>query len=161
MERNNSSFKERFLLRVLLPENLNDCWKWTGSLRCNGYGQVSINNKMYLSHRVSFELFVGPIPDNLHVLHHCDNRACVNPSHLFLGTNYDNIQDRESKGRGKVPKLKGEDHAMHKLLEQDVYNIRSLCDEGKYTQTEIAKMFGIGCPQVSAIKHRKSWGWLK
>ena len=74
------------------------CWLWGGGKNKKGYGQFFLNSRR-LAHRVSYELFVGPIPDKLCVLHTCDAPSCVNPNHLWLGTNQDNINDRVKKGR--------------------------------------------------------------
>ena len=76
-----------------------DCWFWTGGLNNYGYGLLSVSDRRELSHRLSWTMHFGPIPQGLCVLHHCDVPACVNPSHLFLGDNLDNIRDRHSKGR--------------------------------------------------------------
>jgi len=75
------------------------CWLWTGALNKGGYGSVRYNKKTTGAHRASYQIYTGNIPNNLHVLHRCDNPCCVNPEHLFLGTNEDNVLDCKSKGR--------------------------------------------------------------
>jgi hypothetical protein len=84
-----------------IPEG-RGCWEWMGFIRPSGYGQVHQNK---LAHRVSWELHNGPIPNGVLVLHKCDNKSCVNPDHLFLGSHRDNTQDMMSKGRGNVRAL--------------------------------------------------------
>lgn len=79
-----------------------ECWEWLG-WRLDGYGRMRWRGRVQGAHRVSWFLMYGEIPDGMLVLHHCDNRGCVNPDHLFLGTNQDNIDDRERKGRGVWP----------------------------------------------------------
>jgi hypothetical protein len=76
-----------------------DCWLWTGHRGCKGYGAAWAEGRHQAAHRVSWELAFGAIPDGLHVLHHCDNPPCVNPDHLWLGTNSDNQRDCVAKGR--------------------------------------------------------------
>ncbi len=93
------TLQERFEDKFI-PEPNSGCWLWTAS-QVMGYGCIRIDKKTFLSHRISFELYNGPIGDGLHVLHRCDTRDCVNPRHLFLGTNLDNIQDSVKKGRRK------------------------------------------------------------
>lgn len=77
-----------------------DCWGWAASTAPKGYGCLGLGGgRVGRAHRVSYELHYGPIPDGLHVLHTCDNPGCVNPAHLRLGTNADNVADRQAKGR--------------------------------------------------------------
>lgn len=81
------------------------CWIWNAATDRYGYGAFSYNGKTETASRVSYQLYKGPINDGLHVLHTCDNPACVNPDHLFLGTNKQNVEDRKTKGR-RVGRLK-------------------------------------------------------
>ena len=86
------------------PEPMTGCHLWIGGADPDGYGVISRQGrrgKQERAHRVAYELFVGPIPDGICVLHRCDTPACVNPEHLFLGTNLDNVRDRDAKGRGR------------------------------------------------------------
>ena len=76
------------------------CWEWTGYIGKNGYGRISINGKYKSAHRLAYQLHYNKIPDR-HVCHSCDNRKCINPSHLWLGTDKDNLRDMWKKGRGR------------------------------------------------------------
>jgi hypothetical protein len=90
----------RFMSKVYVDYGMPDgCWIWTACKNQNNYGHVTINNKLYKSHRVAYEIFNGCITDNLLVCHTCDNPSCVNPAHLFLGTNSQNVQDSVNKNR--------------------------------------------------------------
>lgn len=92
------SIKERFM-RHVSPEPNSGCWLWTSLGDGRGYGKFSLQGKRRRAHRVAYDLFVGPIPDDAHVLHHCDVPCCVNPAHLWVGTHTDNMRDCCRKGR--------------------------------------------------------------
>ena len=91
-----SSVEDRFLNKV---NKTNSCWLWTASKNNSGYGEFNLNKKMVKAHRVSWLLTFGEIPEGMCCLHKCDVRECVNPEHLFLGSNADNMADKKAKGR--------------------------------------------------------------
>lgn len=80
-----------------------DCWLWTAGVGSTGYGQFGLGGRMVKSHRVAYELEVGPIPTGMYVLHSCDEKRCVNPAHLRIGTQQENIHDMDSRGRRPRP----------------------------------------------------------
>jgi len=126
-----------------------ECWEWTANKNPKGYGRFEIRGRKYQVHRISWQLTYGPIPKGLFVCHHCDNRGCVNPAHLFLGTNTDNMQDSARKGR-----------QAQKLTGGEVLKIRELLANGEQSQRSIAKDFGVTESAVSHIKYGERWGWL-
>ena len=132
------------------------CWEWTAS-KFLGYGKFRLNGKLERAHRVSYLLLIDEIPDGMHVLHKCDNRACVNPDHLFLGTNSDNVADRETKGRGAAQNRRGENHPLNKLKENDVRTIRRRYAEGDVSTYELAEEFRVWNTTIGAIINRKTW----
>jgi hypothetical protein len=104
-------FVERFWKKVDKRGN-GDCWEWTASIQSKGYGCISVEGKIKLAHRVAYEIASDEeVPDGMMVLHRCDNRRCVNPSHLFLGSNQDNVDDMVKKDR----QARGEKNGRSKL----------------------------------------------
>lgn len=134
--------------RHFSPEPNTGCWLWHSSVTNKGYGEVSINNKRYNAHRASWLLYRGCIPDadDYHgtcVLHKCDTRLCVNPEHLFLGTNNDNIKDSMNKNRRKGILRKRPSGLKYKVkLEDDIADIRVLHSYGM-TKNKLAKEYGV------------------
>lgn len=127
------------------------CVEWTGAKDTSGYGEISVSGKSILTHRATWELVNGPIPDGLFVLHRCDNRVCRNIAHLFIGTHQDNVDDREAKGRNVV--FRGEEHANAKLTEENVKEIR----EDLRSQMEIARDYGVCQALISKVKRGEAW----
>lgn len=145
------TLQERFSSKVR-PEP-NGCWRWTASFLTTGYGQLNINGRPVAAHRVSYILCNGPIPKGMDVCHRCDNRWCVNPSHLWLGTRKENLQDMWAKGRGNTPGLQGEKHHQAKLTEEIVHEIRCSPLKG----VELAAKYGVTKTTISDIRNRRSW----
>lgn len=146
------TLRERFMCKFRIMDS--SCWEWTAALFRTGYGAININRQAKYAHRVAYELFIGPIPEGLFICHHCDNRKCINPSHLFAGTQADNVEDMYEKGRDNSPK--GEGIHTAKLTEEKVKEIRKLREEG-LTHPKIAKLFGIAECTSSAVCLNRYW----
>ena len=136
----------------------NGCILWTGSTS-RGYGHFSVGSRRVKAHRFAFELVHGQIEPGLKVLHNCpegDNPTCINPSHLFLGTQKANVQDMMAKGRG--PDRKGEAHGKAKLTDNDVRQIRQR--EGR-SLASLAEEFGVSKSTVAFILKRQTWNHVQ
>jgi hypothetical protein len=147
-----------FLRRVAF--GLTECWHWVGPRTDLGYGRMT-NARNYgvheiAAHRVSWTLFRGAVPAGLSVLHRCDVRACVNPDHLFLGTQADNVLDMARKGRGRTTPRYGESNPCARLSAADVDAIRSAHAAGE-TQIALARRYGVGAMTISRVIRRHTW----
>lgn len=142
---------DRFWASVYkISRDPNICWIWTGAYESSGYGTFTYQGRTHKAHRFSLEQFLGvPLPPGLVVMHRCDNPPCVNPLHLGLGTNQDNIIDRDRKGRTQ----QGETHSKAKIKVADVLEIRA----SELPCRALATKFGINIMTVYAIRQRKSW----
>lgn len=151
------SLKKRFYQKFD-KGNASDCWEWKASIAGIGYGQIKLTGqrRQAYAHRVAYILENGDIPENMIVCHRCDNPKCVNPDHLFLGTQKDNMLDMKQKNR----QTNGEKNARAKLTDQDVREIRSLLETG-ISQRKIASIYGVHQIQVSRIKTGKRWSHVK
>lgn len=153
--------ESRFWSKVnKLGESL--CWEWNASVLQGGYGQYYFEGRNQKAHRVSWVISNGTIPNGLKVCHRCDNRKCVNPSHLFLGTQKDNIQDMLSKGRdnyvsGWKP-LIGERNPQAKITKEQVIEIRETKWDIPYKK--IGAKYGISAASVCLILNRTNWSHI-
>lgn len=133
------------------------CWEWQGGKYYNGYGQFYERPNKTTAHRFSYKLFFGSVPEELKVCHWCDNRSCVRPSHLFLGTQKDNMQDMISKGRRVHSPRKGEANGMAKIGEKEVKAIREEYSKGGISARKLGSKFNISESQTLRIVNRESW----
>ncbi len=135
-------------------KTIRGCILWGGSVDTSkGYGTFFMpGSRPTGAHRVAYELMVGPIPEGLYVLHRCDNRLCINPTHLFLGTHQDNIADCVAKGR----QARGEKQGFSKLTADDIIAIRRRCQDGE-SQRSIAEEFGVCQQSISNILRGVLW----
>jgi len=154
-----SNILSRFWKKVD-KSSLDGCWEWTGAIKPNGYGTVwtGTTDGLQSAHRFSWQIHFGKIPHHpsshgMCVCHRCDNRSCVNPEHLFIGTHTDNMKDMFNKHRRKV--AKGMYAGNSTLNESDVLKIRSLA--GQMMQKDIASLFGVSGHAIYSIMKRRTW----
>ena len=153
--------KDRLMSHVL-KNDVSGCWEWNGSKR-GGYGRIIIGSrtdgtrKVVMAHRLSYEITYGEIRNGLEVCHKCDNRCCVNPDHLFLGTHKENMDDRDKKGRNKPQK--GQKNGRAKLSENDVLAIKTKRANGA-TYQKLADEYGVHKRTVMDAVSGKNWSNL-
>jgi hypothetical protein len=144
---------ERWIERVLIGDG---CWEWSGGKQTGGYGMILYNGSMRGAHRASYQLCVGDIPAGIQVLHKCDNRGCVKPSHLFLGTPRDNMEDMATKHRHAD--CVGQHNPNAKLTADDIREIRRIGTS--VTCRELAPRFGVCHQSIAAIRSRRTWSHI-
>ena len=148
--------KDRFWKKVNKLETGKCCWEWSACLNNKGYGEFKVNSKDIRAHRFSFQLHYNRlIQEGMCILHSCDNRKCVNPSHLSEGTNQDNTTDMINKGRGN--KAKGERNGTSKLTETQVLEIREKYSQGGTTQQKLGEEYGVNRSLIGAIVRYELW----
>jgi hypothetical protein len=153
------SVEDRFWQKVN-KKSSDECWEWLGATHHQwGYGNLTIDGKYMAAHRYSWELHNREIPDGMLVCHHCDNPSCVNPNHLFLGTNADNMRDRDKKNR--QARLIGTNNGRAILNEDDIKQIFKLRNTSNYTVKEIADMFNISKSAIEAIIYKRNWTFVE
>jgi hypothetical protein len=147
-----ASIEEKLMSRVEVRDT--GCWEWIGPTDTWGYGRISWDGRVFRTHRISYEIHKGPIAECKWVCHHCDNRLCVNPDHLFEGTAQDNSDDMVAKGRsagGRPPAL----------TEDEVREVRQLLAMGIHTQQDIGAVFGVSPTTIREINSGATWAWLE
>lgn len=154
---------ERFWVKVDMREwEPGDCWEWTAQVNAAGYGNIAApgkHGKPLLAHRVAYELFYGPIPNDgpspfgWIVLHSCDNPGCVNPSHLRLGDHAANSRDARSRNRLAL----GVRCGSSKLQPKQVAEIRALYAAGGTSHSKLARQFGVNHVTIHKVVTRKTW----
>lgn len=146
------AFVTRFWSKVDIRSD-EQCWLWTRARHRDGYGQTSFQGKWMAAHRLAYVLTHGEIPEGMHVLHSCDNRACCNPNHMRLGTHHENMRDMVERGRC-ARKLGVNYRDNPKLTISAVRSIRAAVGVSK---VQLAKWFGISPRQVRAVLNREAW----
>lgn len=149
------NLSNRFWSKCLVKRK-DECWNWIAATASEGrYGCFRYGKTMKQAHRIAWMLHSGKYPHGICVLHKCDNTLCVNPNHLFTGTQRDNVRDMHKKGRNADSSRPGERNGNAVITQADVNKIIGL--RGKYTQREIGRMFGISQPEVCFIQKRRRW----
>lgn len=165
------SIEDRFWSKVDKSGGPDACWEWMAGRSGSGYGAFQIStHKQVKPHRLSYEMCVGPIPAGMDILHHCDNRLCVNPRHLFPGTDLDNARDRSRKGRNNTPAgdrhpshrhpeliRRGEETSNARLTREQVIEIRRRYLAGGITHLALGREYGISAIHVGQLVRRERW----
>lgn len=145
--RQSGSLQYRFFSRLVKLDN--GCWQWRSHTDKDGYGILQSAHRNIRAHRLSYEIHKGAIPEGMIVCHHCDNQGCVNPDHLFVGTQKDNAQDALRKGRHYV----GEKNGRSKLTEKNIKKILT----SELNDQQLADKFGVTRSTISSVRRGDSW----
>jgi hypothetical protein len=143
----------RFWIKARIGDG---CWEWQGSRSTQGYGRFGVRGRNRQAHRVAYELWHGVSPGELFVCHHCDNTRCIRPSHLFIGTQKDNVRDMIEKGR--FPDTHGERNPRAKLAMDDVALARRLYAAGGSSYSVLANRFGVSVTGIRYAINGTNWG---
>jgi len=139
----------------IMPIPQTGCWEWIGTI-VNGYGQFRLKNKGVRAHRVSYCAYVSEFNKNQLILHKCDNKTCVNPDHLFLGTHEDNMKDMVIKNR----QAKGTNNGRSKLKDNQVIEIRTLYSTREYSQRHLARKYKVTHRNIWQIINKITWNHI-
>lgn len=145
------SFDDHYLV-----DEKTGCWNWVRARDSDGYGHFVLNGRWQKAHRYAYERVHGPLAAGLKACHRCDNPPCVNPAHIFAGTNSDNMKDATRKGRAKAPVFTGEAHGMAIVTEAEVLEIRRRRAAGE-RRVDVARRIGISPELTYRIEKRKIW----
>lgn len=155
-----SSPAKRFWSKVKIG-NPDECWNWIPKVNRYGYGQFLIHGHHHSAARFAYELTNGPLPKELLACHKCNNRACCNPSHIYAGTQKENIQDCKQAGHfHDLIHKRGIEHHNAKLTEDDIRQIRDAYANGIATELQLAKRFNVTRANIYLIVRRKHWTHL-
>lgn len=148
-----ATLASRFAAKWIAEPN-SGCWIWTAAGNENGYGHIGFRRRVEKAHRAAWLLFHGPIPDGMDVLHRCDTPPCVNPDHLFLGSNVDNVRDKVSKGRqAGAP---GGRNGRAKLTDELVATLRARVRAGE-TASSVGRSLGVSVSTACRIVRGELW----
>lgn len=151
--KNSPTVEERFWSNVD-QKSSDECWPWKLAPTSGGYGRMKIRGKMISSHRLSWSIAYGPIPEGRYICHRCDNKICCNPHHLYCGTPKSNAEDARIRGRLVAPC--GERNGMHKLTNAQALEIRRMNPMSKDFE-EIGKRYGVSRGTIENIVYKSHW----
>lgn len=147
--------------------NGTECWEWTAGLYSDGYGKFGVSLKTYRAHRFAYEMVHGSIPAGLFLLHHCDNKLCIRPDHMFVGTQKDNVDDCMAKGRAHLQNVtparravwqpRGERHGSARLTPDQVRAIRTRHALGGVSYRALGRDYGVSTATITEIVRREIW----